>query len=347
MDNRPSLSKKAFLDAILGRGDPAKTAAFVAAITGKGKPIDTAAFAAAVTGKGNPIDTAAFAAAITCDDGYQPREIRDERDRPTRSITYTEWINTVKYGVPHPLTAAEFVAAITGETGFIPREPRNERYEPVGSRTHGDESSRDDPFASAALGEAGYNPEEPRDERGRWTTDGSRAGAVHTVSFGGPGTSGDPADDAARKKLDDERKKAQGQAKKGLDDLFKGADDAKKAPDAAKWRSTQTGDTGKNAKILRGNMEQKGIRFSEGEQPHHIVHDKYHVDINSAENGLKVTRRVHETSGFQKSEAIKAVTKRLEKAARSTKDWDAARRKVISELSNIKQAIASGKLPCP
>jgi proteasome lid subunit RPN8/RPN11 len=89
--------------------------------------------------------------------------------RPTQSLTYREWINTVKYGVPRPLTAAEFVAAITGEGG----------------------PSRTDPFAPATLGEAGYDPQELRDKWGRWTRDGSRSVPLHTVSYGGPGNSPD------------------------------------------------------------------------------------------------------------------------------------------------------------
>ena len=107
-------------------------------------------------------------------------------------------------------------------------------------------------------------------------------------------------------------------------------------------------------------MEDNGVHFKPGEQPHHIVQstdpraqtarellDKYQIDINSSENGLKVTHQVHQTSGFQQDKAIKAVTGRLEKAARGAKNLAAARQKVLGELSKLKQAIASGKFPCP
>ena len=239
-------------------------------------------------------------------------------------------------------------------------------------------------FAARLLGEHNFNPNEPRDEKGRWTTGGSYNGwpdanmyRIWGDSFdpgftldpeysGDPGlyfdagVSGDPDEDAARKELDREKKKAEDQAKKGLNDLFKGADEAKKGPDVGKWKSSQTGNGSRNAKILRKNMEAKGVHFKPGEQPHHIVQstdpraqtarellDKYHIDVNSAENGLKLPSRVHQTSGFQQTKAINAVTSRLGEAARGAKDWGAARRSVLSELSKLKQAIASGKFPCP
>ncbi len=86
-----------------------------------------------------------------------------------------------------------------------------------------------------------------------------------------------------------------------------GVEEAKKAAD--KWKSSQTWDTAKNAKILRGGMARDHVHFEPGEEPHHIVQstdpraaegrallDKYHIDLNGAENGLKLTRRIHQTS---------------------------------------------------
>ena len=105
-----------------------------------------------------------------------------------------------------------------------------------------------------------------------------------------------------------------------------GVEEAKKAAD--KWKSTQTWDTTKNAKILRKSMERDHTCFEPGEEPHHIVQgtdpraakarallDKYHIDLNGAENGLKLTRRIHQTSGLQREKAIHDVTDRLRKAA--------------------------------
>ena len=47
--------------------------------------------------------------------------------------------------------------------------------------------------------------------------------------------------------------------------------------------------------------------------------DKYHIDLNGAENGLKLTRRVHQTSGLQRKKAIRDVTARLRRAAEGAK----------------------------
>ena len=90
-----------------------------------------------------------------------------------------------------------------------------------------------------------------------------------------------------------------------------GVEEAKKAAD--KWKSSQTWDTTKNAKILRKSMERDHTVFGPGEEPHHIVQstdpraadgrallDKYHIDLNGAENGMKLTRRIHQTSGLQR-----------------------------------------------
>ena len=109
-----------------------------------------------------------------------------------------------------------------------------------------------------------------------------------------------------------------------------GVEEAKKAAD--KWKSTQTWDTTKNAKILRKSMERDHTVFGPGDEPHHIVQstdpraaaarallDKYHIDLNGAENALKLTRRIHQTSGLQRGKAIDDVTDRLRQAAKGAR----------------------------
>jgi hypothetical protein len=137
-----------------------------------------------------------------------------------------------------------------------------------------------------------------------------------------------------------------------------GVEEAKKATD--KWKSSQTWDTAKNAKILRKSMERDHTRFGSGEEPHHIVQgtdpcaavarallDKYHIDLNGAENGLKLTRRIHQTSGLQRRNAIDDVAARLLKAARGVKSWEAARDRIMKELGRIRRDIVAGRFPCP
>jgi hypothetical protein len=208
MDTRPPLSNKEFLDAILDRGDPAKTAAFVAAITGQSspnesrdengrpiRPLTREEFVRAITCDDNSpsgMSTAEFVAAITSEGDYYPRESRDQNGRPAKSLTYTEWVNTIKHGNPHPLTGAEFAAAITGESGFIPREFPSERAKPGGSPAREGRLSSDDPFVPARLGEAGFDPDEPRDERGRWTKDASQGERSDATSKGSERSQGKP-----------------------------------------------------------------------------------------------------------------------------------------------------------
>jgi hypothetical protein len=137
-----------------------------------------------------------------------------------------------------------------------------------------------------------------------------------------------------------------------------GVEEAKKAAD--KWKSSQTWDTAKNAKILRKSMERDHSVFGSGEEPHHIVQgtdsraavarallDKYHIDLNGAENGLKLTRRIHQTRGLQRGEAIEAVAARLRRAAKGAKSWEAARDRIMKELGRIRRDINAGKFPCP
>ncbi len=137
-----------------------------------------------------------------------------------------------------------------------------------------------------------------------------------------------------------------------------GVEEAKKAAD--KWKSSQTWDTSKNATILRKSMERDHTVFGAGEEPHHLVQgtdpraakarallDKYHIDLNGAENGLKLTRRIHQTSGLQRQKAIRDVTDRLRKAAKGVKNWEAARDAVMKEMGKIRRDINAGRFPCP
>jgi len=143
------------------------------------------------------------------------------------------------------------------------------------------------------------------------------------------------------------------------DPLFTiGVEEARRESD--KWKSSQTWDTAKNAKILRKSMERDHVVFGPGEQPHHLVQgadrraaesrallDKYHIDLNGAENGLKLTRQIHQTRGLQQTKAIRAVTARLLRAASRAKSWEAARDRVMEEMGKIRHEIKRGTFPCP
>jgi len=107
-------------------------------------------------------------------------------------------------------------------------------------------------------------------------------------------------------------------------------------------------------------MEKANFIFKQGEQAHHIVQstdsraaaarellDYYHIDINSASNGVKLTEQAHRAQGLQKTQAIRLVTRRLEAAAEGAKNWDAARLAVLRQLSNFRVAIAHGKFFVP
>ncbi len=137
-----------------------------------------------------------------------------------------------------------------------------------------------------------------------------------------------------------------------------GVEEARKEAD--KWKSTQTWDTAGNAKILRKSMERDHVVFGPGEQPHHLVQgadrraaesrallDKYHIDINGAENGIKLTRRIHQTSGLQRTKAIKDLTARLRQALRGAKSWEAGRDSIMKELGRTRRDINAGDFPCP
>jgi hypothetical protein len=137
-----------------------------------------------------------------------------------------------------------------------------------------------------------------------------------------------------------------------------GVEEARRESD--KWKSSQTWDTTKNAKILRKSMERDHSYFGPGEEPHHIVQgtdpraadgrallDRYHIDLNGAENGIKLTRQIHQTRGLQRRKAIEAVTARLRRAAGAAKTWEAARDSIMIELGRIRRDIKAGRFPCP
>jgi len=137
-----------------------------------------------------------------------------------------------------------------------------------------------------------------------------------------------------------------------------GVEEARRESD--KWKSSQTWDTTENAKILRKSMERDHSYFGPGEEPHHIVQgtdpraadgrallDRYHIDLNGAENGIKLTRQIHQTRGLQRRKAIEAVTARLRRAAGAAKTWEAARDSIMIELGRIRRDIKAGRFPCP
>jgi hypothetical protein len=105
-------------------------------------------------------------------------------------------------------------------------------------------------------------------------------------------------------------------------------------------------------------MVRDHTRFGPGEEAHHIVQstdlraedarellDKYHIDVNGAENGIKLTRLMHQRSGLQTDKAIKAVADRLQEAADSAKSWNAARWAVMEELGEIRHDILKKRFP--
>ena len=172
---------------------------------------------------------------------------------------------------------------------------------------------------------------------------------------------GENSGDAARGQVSDQRACGGDLMTGGSTDDWPftiGVEEAKKAAD--KWKSSQSWDTTKNAKILRKSMERDHTCFEPGEEPHHIVQgtdpraaearallDKYHIDLNGAENGLKLTRRIHQTSGLQREKAIHDVTDRLRKAAEGARGWESARDRIMKELGRMRRDIVAGRFPCP
>ena len=113
---------------------------------------------------------------------------------------------TAILGECNPASAATFAAEILREDHFNPSETGDERARRNTVVSHEDWLNAvlyGMPETSAAdiLREYNFNPDEPRDWRGRWTKAGSQDDRLSAVAYAVPRTTGDPAEDAARKKL--------------------------------------------------------------------------------------------------------------------------------------------------
>lgn len=121
------------------------------------------------------------------------------------------------------------------------------------------------------------------------------------------------------------------------------------------WKSTQTGNTSKNSKILRGNL---GLQKGDGNEAHHIVPsthskgndarailDKYQIDINAKENGVGITKEQHQEVGLHKHANINRINKRINLAQDGIENWGIAREAVLAELESIKTEILNGLFP--
>ena len=125
------------------------------------------------------------------------------------------------------------------------------------------------------------------------------------------------------------------------------------------WKSSNLGDTSKNAALLRRNL---GHAISAGEDAHHIVPstharaaasrkllDKYQIDINDAVNGIGLKpsgpKPAHHGNGLHSYDAIDTVTKRLNDAVEGASDWASGRKALLDEVASIKGEIAGGQFP--
>jgi RHS repeat-associated protein len=125
------------------------------------------------------------------------------------------------------------------------------------------------------------------------------------------------------------------------------------------WRSTQTGDTSANSKILRGNL---GLETGDGLDAHHLVpstHSKaaparklleeHQIDINDAVNGvgLKATgdRPAHHGQQLHSHAAIKAINERLARSVKGVQSWAKRREALVDELDQLKSDILEGAFP--
>ncbi len=125
------------------------------------------------------------------------------------------------------------------------------------------------------------------------------------------------------------------------------------------WKSSNLGDTSKNSALLRKNL---GDAINAGEDAHHIVlstHpraaparkllDKYQIDINDEVNGvgLKPTgpKPAHHGNGLHSYDSIDAVNDRLFLAVDGVSDWGTGRRKLLEQLSKLKDEIKGGQFP--
>jgi hypothetical protein len=117
--------------------------------------------------------------------------------------------------------------------------------------------------------------------------------------------------------------------------------------------STQQWTTKANADRLRAGLEKKlGRPLTKSEEVHHIVPsthreaeaareilDRFGIDINSADNGVVLTRSQHQGCGLHRKEAIDAVLLRLQRVQASGQ-----RAKIIEALLLIAQEIQAGTL---
>ena len=107
-------------------------------------------------------------------------------------------------------------------------------------------------------------------------------------------------------------------------------------------------------------MERDHAVFGPGEEPHHIVQgtdpraanarallDKYHINVNGAENGLKLTRRIHQTSGLQRGKAIDDVDRQAAAGGEGREELGGREGRVMKELGRIRRDIVAGRFPCP
>ena len=125
------------------------------------------------------------------------------------------------------------------------------------------------------------------------------------------------------------------------------------------WRSTQTGTTSGNSRILRRNL---GLQEGSGSDAHHIVEstgsrarparnilDRLQIDINEAANGvpLKPTgaRPAHRGQRLHSDAGIDAVNKRLTFATQGINDWATARQAALDELAALRAKILNGTFP--
>jgi len=123
------------------------------------------------------------------------------------------------------------------------------------------------------------------------------------------------------------------------------------------WKSSNTGNTGTNAELLRKNM---GDVFKAGDHAHHIIPglskysddarkllDRYHIDINDAINGIPLLPDEHLKRGLHTEPAQKEVTRRIDAAIKGITDWGKARDAIQKEIETIGKEIASGNFRFP
>jgi RHS repeat-associated protein len=120
------------------------------------------------------------------------------------------------------------------------------------------------------------------------------------------------------------------------------------------WKSTNTGITGTNSELLRKSL---GVIDGTGTHAHHIVPstharadrarkllDKYQIDINSADNGVPLSKSEHYGQLLHSDRSIERVTDQL-RAAAEGKPWAQARQDVIDKLGEIALIIKNGGTP--